>query len=218
MRISLLFHALTRSSKAPIYGLDRMLCVLMIWSSSSTCVSSNALSTKVPVSRHGMYSNSIPLQSLCILSSVFSSANSLEAYSDTSSMSAMCLVSSSCSARVTLKEASAFTLMPMRSVSLSQCLSLSPGFRRATISGMYSWKAARRSFRMVATSRGGPRSCFSVFSVPRYHLSTSPSITSASRFVNGPSIHCGLHRKKSAHVFHRFANGSKPFWMSEICG
>lgn len=71
----------------PSVPADAKGATLTIWSSSSIWMSSRARRIDVPVSRHAIVSNAIPVQSPCILSSVRSRLYSLLAYSLTSTMS-----------------------------------------------------------------------------------------------------------------------------------
>mmetsp|Transcript_30416 Transcript_30416/g.76133 ORF Transcript_30416/g.76133 Transcript_30416/m.76133 type:complete len:206 (+) Transcript_30416:1390-2007(+) len=202
MTLILVSHNLTRSSKGPMYGDERMDCVLTIWSSRSICVSSKPMRIHEPVSRHAIVSNTTPDQSPCILSSVRSSENSLLAYSETSSMMARCLGSSSCSARVTEKEASALTGKPRSWLMRVQCRSRRPGLRRATMSGRLSWKATIFSLSTTHTCWGAPFSVLAAFMTPRYQVSMRVVTLSGSSAVKGPSNHSGLLRLNSAHIFH----------------
>ena len=192
-------------------GEARMDCVLTIWSSSSSWMSSNPRRIDVPVSRHAMYSNCTPVHSTSILSSVFSSEYSLEAFSDTSSSTCMWSSRPSCSARVTLKLSSALTAKPTFSLMRFQWRSRRPGLRSAAISGMCVAKADMRVRSSSATLRGSPLSALVALYVTRCHCSSSSFISSALRAVKGPSIHTGNARLKAAHVFHMDAYGSKLF-------
>mmetsp|Transcript_2858 Transcript_2858/g.10079 ORF Transcript_2858/g.10079 Transcript_2858/m.10079 type:complete len:234 (+) Transcript_2858:1504-2205(+) len=138
-------------------------------------------------------------------------------------MTAMCLPSSSCSARLTVKLSSALTVMPMSVDIFFQWRSRKPGLRSAVMRGRLAWNASMRSLSFVATSCGSddPPSllrALMLFMVERHRASTSFAITSGSSCVKGPSVQSGSDRMNCAQFFHSVALGSKFFTMVPSCG
>ena len=117
-------------------------------------------------------------------------------------MDSMCFGSSSCNARVRLKDASAFTGNPSSSLISFQCRSRRPGFRSATIKGKFSPNPVTLSLSSSQTSIGTPLSDFIILTMARLHRSTSFVVFSGSSEVNGPFIHCGNERLNSAATRH----------------
>ena len=97
MSTSLFDQLRARSSNGLIAGEPCIVCDLTMWSSSSACTSSEPDMMNVPVSRYSFIEYSSGCQSLSILSSAFSSENSLEALPATSSSTSWCLSSLSLS-------------------------------------------------------------------------------------------------------------------------
>ena len=100
-------------------------------------------------------------------------------------MDSMCFGSSSCSARVRLKDASAHRepkLAHLLPVPLAQA-----GFRSATIKGKFSPNPVTLSLSSSQTSIGTPLSDFIILAMAQLHRSTSFVVFSGSSELNGRS-------------------------------
>lgn len=79
-------------------------------------------------------------------------------------------VCAACCTQLPCTPASTLTGQPTAALILSQCLSRSPGFLRAAISGTCCWNSCSCWRTASATCRGAPVSCFSSLALPRHHL------------------------------------------------
>lgn len=81
--------------------------------------------------------------------------------------------------------ASAFTGQPIAALILSQCLSRSPGLRRAVMRGMCCWKSCSCSRTVSATCNGSPSSCFRSLALPRHHLQSQSMKSQRMQYQGG---------------------------------